>query len=243
MATEFDIGFETGDFSECTAYTSDADFTINSTNPLFGTYDLKADIVQSDYFYVNKDVTEAGQTQFRWRFYFDPRSITIGNGEMFTIAEWYGDNSGPDAQVSVYFRYDTGTGHRFYFAVWDDENAVEVADYSDVIAVDEKHYIEIYITKATNATSNDGTVEYWVDGVSQAASSSYDNFNEFDDASSYFRFRLLVFSVDAGTSGAVYWDAWKCNNDGSEIGPVASGTPGIRPFGINKGLHRKVTIG
>jgi len=114
-----------------------------------------------------------------------------------------------------FLRKETG-GYKIALNAYSDTGAKVVND--DASLSDAPHYVEIYITQATNSTSNDGTVQWWLDGVDQGTVASIDNYNRMSDQN-WIAF-LGAASLDAGTSGTIFFDDFVVNNDGGAIGPA-----------------------
>jgi hypothetical protein len=87
---------------------------------------------------------------------------------------------------------------------------------------DAPHYIEVKLTRATNSTSVNGSLELWIDGAIKETLSGYDNYDQFVNFQEV-RFGAVA-NLDIGTSGTCYFDQLVINNDGGIIGPVMTGT-------------------
>ena len=81
---------------------------------------------------------------------------------------------------------------------------------------DASHYIELDWRAATGAGANDGGLTLWIDGTQQADLTGIDN-----DTWRVDRARLgALSSLDAGTSGTYYFDAFESRRS-NYIGPMA----------------------
>jgi hypothetical protein len=86
------------------------------------------------------------------------------------------------------------------------------------ILSDASHYLEVEWRAATASGANDGYLTLWIDGTQQANLSTIDN-----DTWRVDRARLgALSSLDAGTSGTYYFDAFESRRS-TYIGPMAMG--------------------
>jgi len=223
MSDIFDITLEDGDLGEFDSTTTDSgDLSAHEDAAIFGTYGLQAVLDDTNVLSAIKYVSATGQDVFRWRVYFDPNSVSMPEGSSFYFQRLRSAGFATDFLV-CYFHYSAANGYRANIYLRDDDNANPFNHYSPTIS-DGVHYLEFQVTKATNATSDDGTLRWWIDGSEETGFTEWDNFNLFDDATAYW-FYCCAISVDTDTSGAVYFDNFKANDDGSEIGPVAETDP------------------
>lgn len=216
----FDLGHESGDFSNYTSSTTDSgDLSISAAAALNGSgYGLSALMDDATAIYVRKN-TITQTPNYRYRFYFDPNSTTMGNAEVLSIQEWE-QNAGTDI-VLVYLYYYTATGYQLRLYAKDDAGTNVMNDSFNIS--DAPHYIEVSGVQASTDVSSDGSYEWWVDGVSQGSATSVDNYNRLSDTT--WRMTVGVNGVDAGTSGTFYWDDLVANSDGTLIGPVLTDFP------------------
>lgn len=168
--------------------------------------------------YGQKSVSENTSGKLRARFYVDPNTLTMANNNRFLLLFAF---SSATYICNVDLSYATGVGYRTSITIYNDAGA---GSYSaDYAITDAPHYIEMYLIRSTNATSNDGSMALWVDGTLKETITGIDNYDRFNN----FNIVQLgaVSSIDSGTSGTFYLDELVVNDDGSEIGPVSSDTP------------------
>jgi hypothetical protein len=137
----------------------------------------------------------------------------MANNDYLTLAWTIMQTTG--SLVVVKLSYTTLNGYRLYTSYWNDTGAGDNI-YSDTIT-DAPHYIELMLTKATNSSSNDGRMDWWIDGVVQTAAIGIDNYNLLNDNDFYQE--LGTADVFATTTGTVYEDEFVLRNDNIEIGP------------------------
>jgi hypothetical protein len=100
--------------------------------------------------------------------------------------------------------------------IYDDAGGTHQAG-TGIILSDTPHYAEVYYQKATTASANDGSLQFWLDGNSIGSYTTadlYTRWTEFDTIQMGARF------VDTGTTGNLYLDELVINNDGGLIGPI-----------------------
>lgn len=211
MATIFDINLETGDTSE---FTSPTGVSAATAAAKFGTYGLSATISGTTILDARRDTVQA--TKLRYRFYVDPNSVSMVEGDSFTISYVMQGAVGFLTLLSFQLRYLSGSYNISAKCI--NDAAADVLNDSANIS-DDWHYIEFYEVQAATNVSSDGTCQWWIDGVDQGTITGIDNFNVMSDQ--VWRFKWGVDgSNGAGEtdSGTVYFDAMKGNNDGGTIG-------------------------
>lgn len=232
MSIIVDVDHEDGTLSEYTGTVEDSgDLSVTAGAALAGTgYGLSAfaDDTVAIYGYSTFDKV----AQIRVRFYFDPNGVGMNNASYVTIGLLRQTTGSFLSIAYVNLRYYTATGFQLIFAHKDDAYANAIWDTYNV--TDAPHYVEFHIVRATTDVSADGTVEWWVDGVSQGSASNVDNYNIMSDTATW-QWRLgLAADVPAGINGTVYFDQLVINDDGGAIGPVISGASASVP--TNQGL-------
>lgn len=211
MADLFNITHDAGNLNEYDSTVIDGG-NLSATVPaaLAGTaYGLNCFITGStNSMYGQVDQGDPGTSDIRIRFYIDINSLAMANNDRFyvlvvgitivTIDLW--NNGGT---------YTLG-------AIWYDDNGWIANSWAAV--TDDVHYVEIHIQKAATAGSNDGAYEWWIDGVSKGTQANVDIFNSFEGIT---RLRIgAPGNLDGGTSGTLYIDEFRANDDGGEIGPI-----------------------
>jgi len=101
------------------------------------------------------------------------------------------------------------------------DTGTSFSGYKDI--TDAPHYVEIHYVRATDVGSSDGTCQWWIDGVSQDTFTNLDNYDVF--AQLQHLQMGLIYGTLTGASGTYYLDELVVNDDGSEIGPLATTAP------------------
>lgn len=218
MTVVIDIDHETGDLSQYTSTATDSgDLSVSDTAALAGTgYGLSCLIDDTTVIYGQKDLGSPNTAgKVRARCYIDPNTLTMANTNdiAFLLIR-----SATTTRISVWLRYATVGGYQIYAVGTGDAGSQTSSNYN---ITDAPHYVEVYMTRAANSTSADGTFTLWVDGV-EKFTVTYDNYDAFP---SFQVVRMgAAADIDAGTSGTFYLDELIVNDDGSEIGPVTGAT-------------------
>jgi hypothetical protein len=211
-----DIDHEAGDFSEWTGLSDPgSDLSVSGSAGLAGTANgmaVRINDTQSAYAIYTMGADDTSGI-LRIRFYLDPNGLTINSGSNHFIGALRSNTNIATFKIE----WTTTDGFGFQAQLVGDSATLSTAYYP---ISDAEHYIEVQLVRATNSTSNDGTLDLWIDGVhmEQLVGDNYDMFP-------YFRqLRLGATSgVDATSSGTYYLDEIVVNNDGSEIGAVGGG--------------------
>ena len=204
----FSDGFESGDFTAWDSTVIDGgDLAATEAAALVGSYGMAAVLDDNTAIYV-RDNTPASETRYRCRFYFDPNSISMGALD----AHWILDvkNASNATCFGLILRYNSG--YEIRMGIQNDTPAFQYTAYSAV--TDAPHYIEVDWKASSAAGANNGTAEWWLDGVSQGSLSSLDNDTYVVD---YVMWGAVV-GIDTNTRGTYYFDAFASNNTGAEIG-------------------------
>ncbi|MEA3439507.1 MAG: hypothetical protein U9R58_04420, partial [Chloroflexota bacterium] len=206
----FADGFESGDFSAWSSSTTDGgDLSVTTGAAMVGTYGMQAVIDDNNAIYVTDD-TPNGETEYVARFYFDPNSISMAEGDNHTI--FYGYKGAISPVVRVELRY-SGGNYQVRVQVRKDFLFSNTSYYT---ISDGEHYIEIDWEAASSPGANNGELTLWIDGVQKEQLTSIDNDTMYID-----RVRLgAVTEIDNGTRGTYYFDAFESRTEGY-IGPVA----------------------
>jgi len=156
--------------------------------------------------YVTDD-TPSAESGYRMRFYFDPNSIAMAEGNAQYIFTGY-DVS---AVFQVEFRFSGGI-YQIRLRQYNDGGGVQSTNWVPIS--DSSHFIEVSWWAATAASANNGGITLWLDGVQQESLSGVDN-----DTRRIESIRLgAVSGVDVTTSGIYYLDAFEARRV-SYIGP------------------------
>jgi hypothetical protein len=211
----FADGFESGTLAAWSSSVTDAgSLSVASTAALVGGQGLRANINDNNAIYV-VDETPSAETRYRARFYFDPNSIPMGASDAHYI--FYG----LDASNTVVMRLEFGRVSGAYAlraAIRNDASTFTTSSW--VTISDAAHIVEFEWRAATAAGANNGVLNFWVDGVQQAAFATVDN-----DTRRLDRVRLgAVANIDTGTRGVTFFDAFESRRN-TYIGPDGSPTP------------------
>ena len=204
----FADSFESGNFSAWTsASIGGGDLSVTTSAALVGSNGMQAVINDTTAMYV-EDRTPNAEPRYRARFYFDPNSITMADGDMHTL--FYGF-SGSTSVLRVDFRRSGGVYQLEARAL--DDGAIWTATPWFTIS-DAPHVIEFDWQASSAAGANNGSLAFWLDGTQQASLTGIDN-----DTRRIDTVRLGgVTGLDAGTSGTEYFDAFESHRQ-TYIGP------------------------
>jgi hypothetical protein len=205
----FANGFESGNLSAWSSSVTDAgDLSVSPAAALKGTRGMQVVVDDTATIYVT-DETPNAEPRYRARFYFDPNSITMLNGNAHFI--FFGYTTTSSGALRVELRRTAGTyqvraGVRDDAGIWTTTTFFTISDAS--------HFLEVDWRGATAAGANNGGVTFWVDGVQQGNITGIDN-----DMSRINFVRLgAVSGIEASTVGTYYIDAFESRRT-SFIGP------------------------
>ena len=158
--------------------------------------------------YVTSDHPNA-EPRYRARFYFDPNSITMVNGDLHRI--FYGYSGATKVVLRVEFRRSSGL-YQLRTGLLTDGSAWRNSTWFTI--TDAPHAIEFDWRAATAAGANNGGLTLWIDGTQKADLTAVDN-----DTWRIDRARLgAVNGIDTGTRGTYYFDAFESRRQ-NYIGP------------------------
>lgn len=162
----------------------------------------------------------------RFAFYIQPYRFQMTSGDSFSVVT-IRDNS--NRLGDVILRYSSGT---FYIGanVQNDAGTAQWVGSSSGFAITRGvHLVEVQIVKATTAGANNGTIQLWIDGVSQGSVTNIDN-----DTIGMTRLHWgAPADIDAGTGddeeelGTFYIYGMRANNNGQTIGPLDTDLPDL----------------
>jgi hypothetical protein len=205
----FADGFESGSLAAWSSSAIDGgDLSVNASAALVGSQGLRAVINNTASIYVTDDTPNV-EARYRVRFYFDPNSITMSNGNAHYIFYGY---TGPSTDVvRIEFRRSSGL-YQLQAALRNDKSSWTTGSW--ITISDAPHFIELDWRASTAAGANNGSLAFWIDGVQQASLTGVDN-----DTRRIDRIRLgAVSGLDSGTSGTYYFDAFESRKQ-TYIGP------------------------
>jgi hypothetical protein len=193
----FSDGFESGGLGAWTSQTTDGgDLSATAAAALIGTYGLRGLLDDNASLYLTDD-TPAAEPRYRARFYFDPNSIGMANGNEHIIFQAYAGASTAIARVD--FRR-SGGAYQIRARVRNDGSGW--ANTAWVSVSDSAHAVEVAWLAASGPGQNNGQLTLWIDGNQAGPVSAVDN-----DTRRVDRVRLgAVSGIDTGTRGAYYFD-------------------------------------
>jgi len=124
MTTLLDIDLESGDLSEFDATATDSgDLSADAAAALAGTnYGLKCVIDDTNAIYGTANLSPPASGILRGRFYLDPNSLTMANGDAFRVLRLWDTAGGGAIIFAVNLAYYTATGYRLLAIAYDDAN-------------------------------------------------------------------------------------------------------------------------
>jgi subtilisin family serine protease len=205
----FSDGFESGGLSAWSSCTVDGgDLSVSTAAKLAGNYGMQALLDDNVSIYCTSDHPNA-EPRYRARFYFDPNSITMVNGDAHILLRGYSGSSTIVARVE--FGYSAGA-YQIRAALLNDGSTW--TDSAWFTITDASHIIEFDWRAATSAGANDGGLTLWIDEVQKANIPGIDNDTRRID-------RALIGAaagLDTGTRGTYYFDAFESRRQ-TYIGP------------------------
>jgi hypothetical protein len=155
------------------------------------------------------DEAPNAEPRYRVRFYFDPNSLSMANGDTFNLLRAFMGTSKSILQVA--FRYSSGS-YQLRGAVLNDSSSFVTTNW--VTISDAPHAIELDWHAATSAGANDGSLTLWIDGVEQGILTGLDN-----DTWRIDQVRLgALSSIPTGTRGTCFFDAFESRRE-TYVGP------------------------
>jgi hypothetical protein len=205
----FADGFESGNLSAWSASVTDgSDLRVSTAAALVGTRGLEAVLDDNSSIFVTDNLPNA-ETSYRARFYFDPNTIRMSNGNLHDLLHGY---TGSSTQVlRLQFRFANG-GYQLRAGLRNDGSSWIYTAWAAV--TDAPHTVEFSWRASTGPGANNGGLTLWIDGVQNANISGVDNNTRRID-----RVRLgAVSGIDSGTRGTYYFDAFESRR-ATWIGP------------------------
>lgn len=153
--------------------------------------------------------TQFTSEEMRTRFYIDTNSLTMASNDSFIVLELR-DSTTVRGEVRLAFVSSNYTIE----TKWSEDSASLKNGPTSTVS-DGEHCVEVLWTRASDAGSNDGSVELFIDGASVGSVTDYDTFTigQIDNI------RLgAANGVDAGTSGLFFVDELIIRDDDTEIG-------------------------
>ena len=234
MSVIFSYNIESGDLTGLTTVGS-GDLSASSNAKMAGTnygISLLLDDTTANYVY-NTDYASHNHTggRFRYRFYIDPNSATWGSGEAIGLFALRGGGNNKTLVQLV----RTGTTYYILAYIYNDAGTNSVT--SGYSITDAPHYVEVDLIRSTNSTSNNGSLQLWIDGSSKETISGIDNYDRLAAVNAFYWGGITKPSSPSGT---VYLDELVVNDDGGQIGGiwVQKFTGGLTPSGVLTGDYQ-----
>jgi len=204
----FADGFESGNLSAwSSSVINGGNLSVSPASALTGANGMQLLINSTTAMYVT-DNTPNLEPRYRVRFYFDPNSITMASGDMFTLLYGF---SGSTSVLRVDFRF-SGGAYQLMARALDNASTWTATPWFTIS--DAPHSVEFDWQASTAAGANNGTLAFWIDGVQLSSLAGINN-----DTRKIDTVRLgAVTGLDAGTTGTVYFDAFESRRQ-TYIGP------------------------
>ena len=207
----FSINHNVGDLSEYDSSVTDGgDLSVTTAAALNGTAKgLSVTIDDATVIYGLKNFTWTTQ-YLRFRLYFDPNTVTMTNGDVFSIVDLQSSGGQESARVRL---ERTSSTYRITAGMRDDAGAYGTTPQQTIS--DAPHYIEVEFKRAATSVSVDGVTKLWIDGTLLSTVSNQD---VFDVARPVKALIGAARGIDAGTSGTVFIDEIVFRDGSVEIG-------------------------
>jgi hypothetical protein len=198
----FKDSFESGNFSAwTTSATNGGNLNVSPAAALSGSYGMQAQISSTTAMYVRDD-SPVAEPRFRARFYFNPNSIAMANGDYVYLLQ--GHDAAGKVTLFIQF-YRSSAGYQLRARAYDSG----LANYVNTPYVT--------ITNAVHAVEvdwgSDGHLTFWVDGVQVSALTGINNSGIVMES-----VRLGAPYMSGTTSGTFYIDNYESRRQ-SYIGP------------------------
>jgi hypothetical protein len=209
---------EAGDLSEWdTTVVDGGDLSAHANAACVGSYGLQAVIDDTTAIYAQED--QLSLTRLRYGFYFQAASLTMSNGDTFTLA----GSSGADHKIEL--AYD-GSNYKLR-AVTSDDTSTTATDWV-TISQATWYWIEADFLISSAPGADDGFVKLWVTANPTSESPDAQQTGVDNDTIDYDNIPFGARSLDAGTSGTLYFDYVVMNDTGTAIGaPSLAGFSGL----------------
>jgi hypothetical protein len=165
---------------------------------LVGGQGLQAVIDDNNPIFV-RDETPNAELRYRTRFYFDPNSLVMGNGDAHFIFRGFSGTTKSVLQVEL--RFSSGAYQISASSFTDSSTWLSTGWFS---ISDAPHFIEVDWRAASGAGANNGGLTLWIDGGLKADLTGIDN-----DTRRIDRVELGAQSgIESGTRGTYFFDAF-----------------------------------
>jgi sugar lactone lactonase YvrE len=232
----FADGFESGNLSAWTSNTTDGgDLSVTTAAALVGGRGLQAVIDDNVSIFVTDDTPDA-ESRYRARFYFDPNSITMENGDNHFIFYAYRAEAPKLKPADVVLRIQlrkNKNGYQLRAALRNDANTWSNSAWFTIS--DTPHAIEIDWQSAPN----NGSLTLWIDDLvtPKATITGVNNGTRRIE-------RVIlgaVAGIDNGTRGTYYIDAFESRRENA-IGPAAAVVASLEAAFVEQASEPELTF-
>lgn len=217
MGIIFAASHEDGNFSEWTITATDGgDMAVTEAAALGGSsYGIACLIDDGTALYARKTGMNTPDGYLRYRLYFDPNGLSLGNNDWIQICRMV--HSDWSICSLVRLRFDNPNYTITLTQYNDAGGSTTTGEYA---ITDDKHYVEVCITKASSDVASDGSAELFIDKASKETLSGIDIYDQFATVN---QCQIGAGYVsDASTTGTFYVDELVVRDDNIEIGPNTS---------------------
>jgi hypothetical protein len=210
-----DINNETGNTSQYSG--TSGKVSVGSGAPAMNgsLYGLDVNIDDTTIDYAAMTGLNVALTQQRGRFWFNPNSLTMANGNNFSIARTY-RTVDYLSQIDINFSYTT-TGGAHYALKFYYRNDAGLQAGTFVTLPNNPAYLEWWSQKASSNVASDGQFHSWLNGTPVDSITLID---AFDNWGNCWGIRLGdVTAPQTGVAGHLYFDELVVNSTGDPIGP------------------------
>jgi len=171
-------------------------------------------------------------TEYRYEFYFDPNTLTMGTGEEFDFL-WVHLAGTVNHKLTI---ADESGVMKLKANLRNDASGDNTGVYT---LTGSAQRFEVHFKKASTNVASDGFCTIWADGDFDTPVISITGIDVFDTWQLADRIRIgMLGNRDAGTSGTFYFDEITVRNDSTQIGASSSTPPTVVGPGNNTlGAH------
>jgi hypothetical protein len=200
----FADGFESGRLLEWSNFSIDSgDLAVGSDAALVEALGMHA-LIDDNTPIGTRDHAPTSESRYRVRYYFDPNSISMAQGDSHVIFFGYsgGDRDLTRPVLRVELRCDNGN-YQVRSALFNDTTAWRLSKWMTIS--DEPHLVELDWQAATADGVNDGRLDTWIDETLHSTITGVDNDTRRIDIT-----RLgPIAGIDDSTRGTLFFDAFE----------------------------------
>lgn len=213
------IDFEENDFSDFDTAPVGSSLTINTDAGHIGTYGLEIDMAGTfTTTGVETTALSGSFTQLRTGAWMNIDNLTLSTSKLTQFLTFLHDSSD---MGSIRLRENGSGTIQILVTVQDDSGS----DGQIISIPSGWFHVEVIVTQASTAVSNDGVYEIKINGTQEYIDSTVDNYNYIADMSGDdYEFRLYPIAAESGVSGSLYVDHIQWNDDNTEtyVPPVTN---------------------